>query len=269
MPALGDEFRSAREARGLTLSDVAERLHIRDVYLAAIENEEWSTIGAPVYIRGFLRTYARFLGLDPEGAVARFSASAPTGPPPRSVDVTKAIPGTAAAARTARERSGPSLPALFAILVALALLGVVAYEYYQYRAEPPVAGAPKPAASATVAATAAPAAATPAALAAAPDASASASPAPAETATAAASPAVKRGLTLHLTQPSWLRITVDGNVREEGTFPAGTTRTFGGKSVLVRVGNAGGVEVSVNGDRPAVLGAPGDVVERQYTLSGG
>ena len=39
--ALGEEFRSAREARSLSLSDVAERLHIRSVYLAAIEDEDW------------------------------------------------------------------------------------------------------------------------------------------------------------------------------------------------------------------------------------
>jgi cytoskeleton protein RodZ len=65
MPALGERFRAAREARGLSLSEVSEQIRIRSVYLAAIEEERWSAIGAPVYIRGFLRTYARFLGLDP------------------------------------------------------------------------------------------------------------------------------------------------------------------------------------------------------------
>ena len=70
MAALGEEFRSAREARGLTLSDVAEQIHIRSVYLNAIENEEWAAIGAPVYVRGFIRTYARFLGLEAEDELA-------------------------------------------------------------------------------------------------------------------------------------------------------------------------------------------------------
>ena len=73
MPALGERFRAAREARGLTLSDVAEQIRIRSVYLAAIEDENWTAIGAPVYVRGFLRTYARFLGLDPEESVAAFN----------------------------------------------------------------------------------------------------------------------------------------------------------------------------------------------------
>src|SRR5215469_5649088 len=80
MPSLGERFRAAREARGLSLSDVAEQIRIRSVYLGAIEDENWSAIGAPVYTRGFLRTYARFLGLDPEEVVNEFNrltASAP------------------------------------------------------------------------------------------------------------------------------------------------------------------------------------------------
>ena len=74
--SLGERFRAAREQRGLTLSEVAEHLRIRSVYLSAIEDENWAAIGAPVYTRGFLRTYARYLNLDPEQAVADFNASA-------------------------------------------------------------------------------------------------------------------------------------------------------------------------------------------------
>src|SRR6185437_3375544 len=79
MAGLGERFRAARESRGLSLSEVSEQIRIRSVYLAAIEEERWSAIGAPVYIRGFLRTYARFLTLDPEEIVADFNAV--TSPP--------------------------------------------------------------------------------------------------------------------------------------------------------------------------------------------
>src|ERR1700684_4362974 len=72
--SLGDRFRAAREARGLSLSDCSEHVRIRSVYLAAIEDDNWNAIGAAVYVRGFLRTYARFLGLDPEEVVADFNA---------------------------------------------------------------------------------------------------------------------------------------------------------------------------------------------------
>ena len=63
MPALGEEFRSAREARGLTLSDVAEQIHIRSVYLHAIETEEWPAIGV-IEIDQRLVEHAAELAID-------------------------------------------------------------------------------------------------------------------------------------------------------------------------------------------------------------
>jgi cytoskeletal protein RodZ len=253
MPALGDEFRSAREARGLSLSDVAERLHIRSVYLAAIEDEDWKAIGAPVYVRGFMRTYARFLGLDAEDAVARFgtspSAAAAAGP----AATTTRVEERPKIREPAGERRSPSVVAILAVLVAVAVVAYVGYAYF--------AGA-KPGG-------------TPVALASA-DADA---PAP----TAAPSdeivgvPAVtppphravhKRGLSVHLTQTSWLRVTIDGTVATEGTFPAGTAKSFTGNVADVRAGNAGGVELAVNGRPVGSLGHSGDVVERQFKISG-
>jgi cytoskeleton protein RodZ len=73
-------------------------------------------------------------------------------------------------------------------------------------------------------------------------------------------------LALVLSAPSWLRVTVDGNVSMEGTFPAGTSKTFHGKSALVRIGNAGGVEIYVDGKDRGKLGKAGDVVEQAFTL---
>ena len=53
----------------------------------------------------------------------------------------------------------------------------------------------------------------------------------------------------------------------EGTYPAGTERVFHGKTATVRAGNAAGVDVTVNGRDVGPLGAPGDVVERTFTLA--
>ncbi len=107
MPALGEEFRSAREARGLSVSDVAEQIHIRSVYLAAIENEEWASIGAPVYVRGFIRTYARYLGLDAEAAVARFNDAVPAARPSSHAVARRRPPAASAAAPRPGRCSGP------------------------------------------------------------------------------------------------------------------------------------------------------------------
>lgn len=252
MPDLGEEFRRAREARGLSISDVADRLHIRGVYLSAIEDENWTAIGAPVYVRGFMRTYARFLGLDPEGTVARLAE--------------QPAPGAArSAAATTDERAagrrGLSPVAVAGILVALLLVGYVGYQYAGYRAE--AGGTPAAAASGEAAATPAEEAATPL-----PPAEASAGhPAAPAAATSARAGALKDKLIVRLSAPSWLRIEVDGRTVLEGTFPAGTLKSFGGKTAFVRVGNAAGVEIIAGGRPAGNLGATGDVVERRFVLS--
>jgi cytoskeleton protein RodZ len=258
MPALGEEFRSAREARGLSLSDVAERLHIRSVYLAAIEDEDWHVIGAPVYVRGFMRTYARFLGLDPEAAVARFAATVPAGTPAASTP----RPAAAAEKRNS-EQTSPSLAAILAIVVAVAAALFVGYEFYQYHAGTP-AGTPVAAGSAAPAADEA-AVAVPVADASAPaDQAAEGSPAPVVVAPKAA----KRGLTVRVTETSWLRVDVDGIVAFEGILPKGAIKSYAGKAAVVRVGNAGGVQIAINGKAVGPLGASGDVVERRFVLTG-
>lgn len=236
MAALGERFRAARESRGLTLSDVAEHIRIRSVYLAAIEEEQWGAIGAPVYIRGFLRTYARYLGIDPEEAVSEFNASS----------------GAAALAAepltrefSARQDAGLSPIIWVASVVAVLLVALVIYNYFSLRHAPAAPVAVE--SSSPNAPSAAPSAAG---------------------AIASAEPVLKadRTLTLHLLGVSWLRVTVDGNVSIEGTFPAGTSKTFHGAKAVLRVGNAGGVEVTVDGKAVGPLGRVGDVVERTFTL---
>ena len=243
MAALGDEFRSAREARGLTLSDVAEAIHIRSVYLSAIENDDWPAIGAPVYVRGFLRTYARFLGLDAESAVARFNDLAPPERP-------------AAVAAVADDRDGgPSIWAIAATIVAVVLVAFVGWEWWQYAHGPTdtitANATPAPQPTATSGGSGATAV---------PPAQASANPSP------SAGPAARHRLAVSIVQRSWLRVVVDGTTRMEGIFPPGTARTFTGNVADVRAGNAAGVTVGIDGRAPAPMGAVGDVVERRFTL---
>jgi cytoskeletal protein RodZ len=243
MPALGERFRAAREARGLTLSEVAEQIRIRSVYLAAIEEENWPSIGAPVYVRGFLRTYARFLGLDPEEAVGEFNASG---------HVVAAPEAPAYGEAPARRANRSLLPFIWvASIVAVLLIAYVAYNAFVPHDDQPanVAASPSPSAGAT-------------ALAAVPASTTSPTPG----AGASAVPATPNTLEVRLSAPSWLRVVVDGNVSIEGTFPAGTAKTFRGKNALLRVGNAAGVAVFVDGKPVGPLGKAGDVVERSFNL---
>jgi hypothetical protein len=63
---IGSVFREARNRRKIDLSEVETATRIRVRYLRAIENEEWDVLPGGVYTRGFIRTYAAYLGLDGE-----------------------------------------------------------------------------------------------------------------------------------------------------------------------------------------------------------
>jgi cytoskeleton protein RodZ len=236
---LGERFRAAREARGLSLSDVSEQIRIRSLYLAAIEDENWDAIGAPVYVRGFLRTYARFLGLDSEEAVAAFNATLPAAP------VNEAAASTRAAGGLRSRPAGWSSSFVVYTTAAVAVL-LIAFVVYNELTMGHVQ---------TAAPTVAEASATP-----------SSTPAARRTATPLGPADGTKSLALVLSAPSWLRVTVDGSVSMEGTFPAGTSKTFHGEKALVRIGNAGGVEVYVDGRDVGKLGKSGDVVEQAFTL---
>lgn len=63
---IGATLREARNRRGIDLAKVEAAIKIRARYLRAMENEEWGALPGGVYTRGFIRTYAGYLGLDGE-----------------------------------------------------------------------------------------------------------------------------------------------------------------------------------------------------------
>jgi hypothetical protein len=236
MPSLGEELRAARESRRLSIPDVSEQIHIRSVYLQAIEEENWSSIAAPVYVRGFIRTYARFLGLGAEDAVARFNGVVVEPKPEVRPDPQIFPPRGSAPPR-----------GLWAGCVAAAALLVffVGYNYYRLQ---------KSTQAAILAEAVVP---TP------PPALARGETTPRVEPSKVGSGA--KGFSFRLEERSWLRVVVDGRVVLEGVFEPGTRRAFEGKAATVRAGNAGGVAVTIDGKEIGMLGSPGDVVERTFT----
>src|SRR5215510_7395828 len=61
---IGGSLREARLKRNLTAADVQKAIRIRDRYLQALEEERWELLPGDAYVKGFLRTYADYLGLD-------------------------------------------------------------------------------------------------------------------------------------------------------------------------------------------------------------
>jgi cytoskeletal protein RodZ len=72
MDELGHILREARETKGYTLAEVQEQTRISMRFLEALEGGEYDALPTAVHVRGFLRNYARFLGLDPEPLLNRY-----------------------------------------------------------------------------------------------------------------------------------------------------------------------------------------------------
>lgn len=76
MESVGEFFRQVRETKGLTIDEVASKTRIRSDFVKALEDSNFAKLPDQVFARGFVRSYARSLGLDEEDAIQRFAESA-------------------------------------------------------------------------------------------------------------------------------------------------------------------------------------------------
>lgn len=231
--AIGARLRAAREKKGLTILQAAERLHVDARVLEALEAQDFAALGAEVYVRGHLRRYADSVG----ESVAELQDLYAAGTRAAQPDLTR-IPRGSAEPATARYM----LPVLL-LVVCCALAGVLWWVLNLPREKS------QPVLAATPASVTAPAAETPALPAAAPGAGAAA--APAGSAPAAAG---ETRLALTFSAASWVEVSDAGGRRLlQGLIDAGAARTLSGAAPLrVILGNAKGVALQVNG-RPVAL----------------
>ena len=288
MSELGRLLTEARTAKGLSLADVESVTRIRQKWLEALENGEYNKLPRGAVARGFLRTYAAYLGLDTQAALDLYtSESGDAGD-----DVAIAEPG--------KPRVVDYRPLEVELidqrvdngwvrwLIALVLVAAVAGGAWWFLSRNPgwnpFAAAPPPAPTATSTPTSTPwiVTATPKATitlpVAEPLATSDILPLPTPTVPASptltprpsATPEFTAGVTLDLqaVQRSWIRVAVDGEVAEEGFLDAGVTRLWeANQSITLRTGNAGGVTIVLNGQDLGLMGAVGEVVERGWTLT--
>lgn len=119
---IGATLREARIRRKIELSQVEAAIKIRIRYLRAIENEEWDALPGGAYTRGFIRTYAIYLGLDGERLADDYRrATAPAGGEraPRRVE-----PVPASARRDGSRISGRLLIAAVCLLLVALAVGI-------------------------------------------------------------------------------------------------------------------------------------------------
>lgn len=70
---LGEKLRQAREERGISISEVAEQTRISPHYLDSIENDDYRTLPGGIFNKGFVKSYAKYVGLDEQEALGDYS----------------------------------------------------------------------------------------------------------------------------------------------------------------------------------------------------
>jgi cytoskeleton protein RodZ len=283
MSSLGLYLRGLREAKGMSLDDIARSTRVGRRHLEALESDTFGELPAPVFVKGFIHAYCEFLDSSSEEALGLYretigEPAAPHGPLRPLL-----------APRT--RRAGPLtisiilFVALGASLFALRLglqssrkdtVSAPAREEARKPTTPdpassPATNATDPSISPSTAQTPAPppAPAPPAVLAPAPSsaalasaASAPAPPPPASSTTGEAKPG-SHHLIVRAVEPTWLRVQVDDGQVAEELLQAGAVREWTAtRRFTLTVGNAGGVEIDLNGKRMPSLGAKGAVIQR-------
>jgi cytoskeleton protein RodZ len=269
---LGQRLRQTRENLGLSLEDVEQATHIRRAFIQALEEDRYDDLPGTVYARGFIRNYARLLQLDAEELLRDFEKATGTSAPivPQILDEPLIRPS----------RTGQIIVTLGIIL----LIAVIAFgAWYGYNriylgADPLSLGRifapPEPTATPTTTPTlgALPVAPelderrTPTTEA---EVEPTPQPTPTATVTPTPSPTPITGVVVEaqLVVPTYVEVTVDGESIYVGTLDEGEDRVWtGDESVQIRVGNAGGIELTVNGVEVGAPGAPGQVMTLEYTL---
>lgn len=240
---IGERLRNAREARGWTLADVEQLTKIRGVYLQALEEEQFDRLPGGIYARGFLRTYAVALGLDPNELLQAYPRAFRAAEQPIVGVHPVEVPIRPAAPRSRLRRI--ALYGAGVLLLAVIVLSIIGYQQLRQfnaplpsrEAQAPPAPEPAPVPTEPVPPPAVPA-----------PAAEPVRPAPA----ARPQPPAAQGLAVEIktSDTSWLRITADGTIVFEGLVHAGEARRWAArKQLTVRVGNMPVVEVLVNGQR--------------------
>lgn len=247
---LGNTLRTAREARDLPLREVEWATKINADYLQALEDENFSALPAATYARGFLRTYAKYLDLDPEPLIEEFNQAS---------SGATTIVSTRPSVTFERQRvtltpgaivTGVML--LLALAFGLYIKGQIdtfeASKRAAAQSTPPTHLAPLP------------------------------TPSPSPSPGASPSPRVYTGVevVLRFDAPTWVRVDIDGKASDMTgaggkVYDAGASMTFTGNTVIhVRSGKAIHTFVTFNGkDLGAMATTEGSTVgDKTYNKGG-
>jgi cytoskeleton protein RodZ len=297
--SFGEKLRREREMRGISLDEIATQTKISARNLRALEEEKFHQLPGGIFNKGFVRAYAKFLGIDEEHMVAEYIAASQDTETAREQKLKDEFSKAEFRKPKDEDRDISLEPksqwGTIAAIVLIAVLAFGGWQVYQKkkaerasRPQPsPVVSVPKvehptPSPSTTPATQALDNSSTPPGSTASPDTGTTAPASNPVTAkpestsgpeqkspTSTETPASPIDLKVKVNSQSWVQIKADGKVLVSDNLPPGTERAVKAHDKVEMVlGNAGGVELTYNG-KPVENPAKGqDVRKITFTPSG-
>lgn len=281
LTTVGEILKNERKRQGLELKDIENAISIRTLYLRAIEEGNYKVIPGEVYLKGFIRNYATHLDLDPQDIMEIYRQNKEMDKKENKIASQEDIktPDLQSPSKDTQEdfsfktkklnrrrewrerRKNGFSPAKRLIIIAavslVAVVGAVALWPSNMPAvpAPPVSSAPplvQPENNNTPAASNLPNTTPP------PDS---------QTPLNAPLPGGKNvAVSATFKDKCWVQVIIDGKFEYEGIPKTGETLTFSGNDrVFIKLGNAGGADLTHNGKPIGIAGREGDVVTKTFT----
>lgn len=238
MQTVGELLRSEREKKGISVKEIEAAISIRALYISAIEEDNYTVIPGEVYLKGFIRNYANYLGLDGQEVVNFYRQSQL---PPSVIDE-KIVPERVdtPVEQPQKDNNKSSAKWIMMSVVVVCLVGSAWWLFGNSKSAEEPQASPQVQQSAVV---------------------------PNETQPIQATPVQTKPVVLiaKYTEQCWTSVTADGKTIYEGIPKSNDTMTWEAqKNIIITVGNAGGVEVVANGQSIGKLGGKGEVVNKTF-----
>jgi cytoskeletal protein RodZ len=250
LPSFGEKLKQEREKRKIALEQISISTKISTRMLQALEADKFNQLPGGIFNKGFVRAYARFVGLDEEQIVAEYLQASGDVPPvateiPVREDVARENAERVSRLEASSDRPSRQLP--WGLLAAVLLFIALGLSLWNHRQRERARQALLPAPSTAM---------TPGNFG---PSGSSKMPTDSTPATPVANPG-EFMIVIEAREESWISTTADGKTAASELLPAGSERSIRGrKEIIVRVGNAGGVDFVLNGKKLGTGGEYGEV----------
>ena len=241
MQTVGEILRSEREKKGLSVKEIEFATSIRTLYITAIEEDNYSVIPGEVYVKGFIRNYSNYLGLDSQEIMDLYRKDQN----PNTLADENLSPVSKVDADKPVKNNNLSIKWITISLLALCAIGGTwwflgsAKSIQEPNVEKQAQSTPTIPNQATKE----------------------------QSVTPVAPIVLKKPVTLtaKYTDQCWTLVTADNKIIYEGTPQAGDTLTWEAEqNITLKVGNAGGIDIVYNGQTMGKLGVKGEVLVKTY-----